>query len=367
MRVKPPVERLQTMLDDHVDNFGAVGVLVGVDLPSAKRVRVTAGARVLDGERLAPSHLFRIGSQTKTFVAAAMLILARDGLVGLDDPVARHLDVPIDPSVTLRHLIMNTSGVPEYLGLVKGSPRDVKSPIELVTTALKAGLLFAPGERFDYSNTGWVLAAMVLDAKAPGGYGGYVRERIFRPLGMGDSFVATGYPAARLAHGYLKAAGQEAPTPASEGFSLTWAYGAGDIVSTCDDMLDFFRALAQPSNPIGVTLDQMTTEWATPARTPIHPASLGGAYALGLERRAWGGLEVWGHPGRIAGYGASTWIAPATKAIVTTAYMYVEDAGEDRLLAAQRYNPALVFTQAMTTAHALHDLYAATEFVALAC
>jgi D-alanyl-D-alanine carboxypeptidase len=349
-----PVERLQTMLDDYVDNFGAIGVLVGIDVPSLDRVCVVAGERVRGGERLAPTDLFQIGSQTKTFVALAILMLSRDGLVGLDDPVNAHLDLPIDPRVTLRHLIMNTSGVPEYLGLVQGSPTDPVDPAALISPALEKGQLFAPGEQFDYSNTGWVIAALVLDARAPGGYAGFVRDRIFEPLGMQDSHVGNDYPTDRLANGYLNAA-DKGLVAAADGFCMSWAYGAGDITSTCDDMLDFFRALARPDNAIGVTLDDMTADWAMPAAIPIHPASLGAAYAFGLERRSWGGLEVWGHPGRTPAYGASTWFAPATGTVVTTAFMYIEDATEPRYLAAQRYNPPLLFTQALATAHALHD------------
>jgi len=353
--MSPPLQRLQTMLGDHVDNFGAVGVMVGIDVPGLPRVRMVAGERTRGSDLLAPSHLFQIGSQTKTFVALAVLLLGRDGVVGLDDPVCRHLALPIDRAVTLRHLITNTSGIPEYLGVVSGPFDAPIAPADLVVPALEKGLLFPPGTQFDYSNTGWVIAAMLLDAKAPGGYAGFVRERIFTPLGMDDSRVGTGYPASQLAHGYLKstAGGMIA---AVDGFSLSWAYGAGDIVSSCDDMLDFFRALASPANALGITLADMTANWAESAPTPFHAGSLGGAYAFGLERRYWGGLEVWGHPGRTAAYGASSWFVPATGAIVTTAFMYVEDAAEAPQLAAQRYNPPLLFTQALATAHALHDL-----------
>jgi D-alanyl-D-alanine carboxypeptidase len=342
MSMRAPVDRLRAMLDDQVENFGAVGVIVGIDVPGIDRVRVTAGVDALQGARLDPSRLFQIGSQTKTFVALAMLLLSRDGVVGLDDPVARHLALPIDPRITLRHLIMNTSGLAEYIGTVSGGPNDQMNPVALITPAIAKGPLFEPGAQFDYSNTGWVVAALVLDAKAAGGYAGFVRDRIFGPLGMTDSYVAAGYPADRLAHGYMRGADGVA-MKAAEGFSLSWAYGAGDIISSCDDMLDLFRALSREYNPLGVTLADMTDTWVEPGAVPIHPASLGCTYALGLERRWWGGLESWGHPGRTVGFGAST------------AFMYVEDPHEPHHLAAQRYNPHLLFTQALATAHALHD------------
>jgi D-alanyl-D-alanine carboxypeptidase len=353
-----PVERLQTMLDDYVDNFGAVGMLVGIELPGLDRVRVTAGEREIGGDKLDPTHLFQIGSQTKTFVALAILLLCGDGVVGLDDPAVDHLALAIDRRITLRHLIMNTSGVPEFLGLVQAPMTEPMEPAALLAPVLEKGLLFTPGEQFDYSNSGWLIAALVLDAKAPGGYAGFVRERIFKPLGMDNSYVETGYPDDRLANGYFKPKDQPL-LPAVRCFDMSWAYGAGDIISSCDDMLDFFRALSQLDNPLGVTFDDITAEWAKPAARPHHPASLGGAYALGLERRFWGGVEVWGHPGRTPACAASTWYAPSTGAVVTTAFMYIVDASEPSNLAEQRCNPALIFTQALTTAHALHDIVGA--------
>ncbi|RQP05898.1 MAG: class A beta-lactamase-related serine hydrolase [Paracoccus sp. BP8] len=349
------VERLQLMLDDYVENFGAIGVIVGIDLPEAGRLCLTAGSRAQGEAALGSSDLFQIGSQAKTFVALSILLLCRDGLLDLDDPVARHIDLPVDGRITLRHLIMNTSGLPEYLSLIDPTSAGRMAPRDMVIPALEQGVLFAPGQQFDYSNTGWVIAAMVMDARAPGGYAGYVKKRIFGPLGMQDSWVGSGYPEERLAQGYLKRAGQPAIS-AARGFSLAWAYGAGDIISNCGDMLDFYRALSRPGNPLGVTLQDMTAHWALPAEKPFHPMSLGAAYGLGLERRRWGGLEVWGHPGRTVGYGASSWFVPSTGAIATTAFMYVEDETEPPHIAAQRYNPSMLFTQVLCTAHALTDL-----------
>ena len=109
------VERLQLMLDDHVENFGAIGVIVGIDLPDAGRICLTAGSRAQGEAALGASDLFQIGSQTKTFVALSILLLCRDGLLDLDDPVVPPNDQPIDGRITLRHLIKNTSGLPENL------------------------------------------------------------------------------------------------------------------------------------------------------------------------------------------------------------------------------------------------------------
>ncbi|MGH7023175.1 MAG: serine hydrolase domain-containing protein [Caulobacteraceae bacterium] len=360
MTVPPPVARLQTMLDDHVDNFGAVGVLVGIDVPRTPPIYVAAGHRVIGGEPLTAKHMYQIGSQTKTFVAVAILQLCREGVIALDDPVVRCLDLPLDPRITVRHLITNTSGVPEFLGrMPETSLREFIAPRQILASVLGAEPLFTPGERFDYSNSGWVLAALVLDAKAPGGYAGFVRDRIFKPAGLDHSYVAQGFPRGRLAMGYVRGPGAATPEPADAGFSMSWAYGAGDIVSSADDMLAFFRTLATPDNPLGFTLDQLTAERFGAGPKPVHPSSLGGEYAFGLERRVWGGLEVWGHPGRTPGYGASTWIAPLNGVIVTTAYMYVADVSEAPAVALQRYDPPLVFTQALATAHALADRLAA--------
>ena len=350
------IERLQRMLNEQVNGFGAVGAIVGLDFPGKEAVYLTAGTQMINGEPLDPSNLYQIASQTKTFVAVAICLMARDGRIALGDPVRRYLDIALDGRIEIRHLITNSSGLPEFWkDKLEGLDVAIE-PRNLIADALKKDCLFAPGAHFDYSNTGWVIAAMILDVVFPGGYAQVIRERIFEPLGLTNSYVAQGYPAGQLAHGYLNIQPGAVPRPVEKLFSPTQTYGAGDIVSNAPDMLRFFRALASPNNPIGLTLPEMASDWMPPSIMPVHEASIGTFYGLGIERRYWGGLEVWGHPGRTLGYGSSTWFVPSTRAVVTMAHMHILDITEDRKVLALRYNPHLFFTEAMATAHALAEM-----------
>jgi hypothetical protein len=155
----------------------------------------------------------------------------------------------------------------------------------------------------------------------------------------------------RLARGYLRI--PRSPEPYDAGVTgLDWAYGAGDAVSTHDDMLGLYRALLAEQNAIGLTLKDLTVETFRPSIRPRFALSLGAEYAYGLERRAWGGRPLWGHPGRTPGYAASTWADPANGILVCTAYTNVWDATEAPDLAALRYNGPQLFTLAVMSAYA---------------
>ncbi len=129
--------------------------------------------------------VYQSGSLGKMFTAALVLQLADSGRLGLDDPIRRHL--PDGParwdSVTVRHLLTHTSGIPDYTDSVVDLRRDY-SEDELVRIAAGLPPLFAPGERWSYSNTGFVLLGALIRRVSGRFYGDLLRERIFVPLGM---------------------------------------------------------------------------------------------------------------------------------------------------------------------------------------
>jgi D-alanyl-D-alanine carboxypeptidase len=357
MPATQPLENLTASLQGYVDKLAAVGVWVGIDIPGRPRAFAVAGRRSRDGDELITGkELYQIGSQTKTLVAIAILLLQRDGALSLDDKAADLIDLDLDPRITVRHLIMNTCGLGEYTAGVFAPMMDPKvlfTPRELYGFARSSGQLLEPGAAFDYCNTGWLVAGMILDRVAPGGYAAFVRRRIFSPLGLKDSYLwGEAVPMDRLARGYLR-------TPRSPEFvdtgelGLNWAFGAGDAMATHDDMLDLYRALLTPGNAIGLTLADLTVEVAKPSAKPLFALTLGAEYAYGLERRAWGGRPLWGHPGRTPGYSASTWVDPDNGIIVATAYTNAWDLTESAELFALRYNAPQLFTLAIMSAYAL--------------
>jgi len=186
----------------------AYGVVLGGEL-----IHVRGIGTLRIGEDAVPGvdSVFRIASMTKSFTAATMLALRDDGLLALDDPVARYVPDLKDlrgpttdaPTITLRHLLTMTAGLPTD---DPWGDRQQGLDLDRFAALLRAGPTFAwtPGLRFEYSNLGYGILGRVITRVAGREYQDVVRERLLEPLGMtATTFEETAVPPARLAHGYL--------------------------------------------------------------------------------------------------------------------------------------------------------------------
>ena len=154
-----------------------------------------------------PQTVFQSGSVGKTFTAALILLLEKDGKLKLDDPVSRHL--PATPAswekITIRHLLSHTSGL--------GDPYEIidfrKDYTDEELTALEATvpLRFAPGEKWAYSNMGYHLLGFIANRAGGKFYGDQLRERIFAPLGMSTRVISEADIIPHRAAGYEWRAG----------------------------------------------------------------------------------------------------------------------------------------------------------------
>ncbi|MFC6390804.1 serine hydrolase [Methylorubrum zatmanii] len=255
-----------------------------------------------------PQTHFRIGSLTKAFTAAAVLTLAEAGRLGLDDPLRRWVPSvpPAWEGVSLRHLLQHRSGIinftalPNYFDQIA---RTDHTPAQIVALTAGEPLLFAPGTRFEYSNTNYVLLGMAIEAASGQSYEPYLRDKILAPLGLKE----TGYDdltviLPRRAAGYRRGRSQwrnAAPMAASA------AYAAGALYSTVDDLLAWDNALTGPRLLSEASRAAMFDDGGT-------------GYALGwFVSRAFGkssgkpghkpgdrqsGHRVWGHAGSIPGF-----------------------------------------------------------------
>ncbi|RJF90237.1 serine hydrolase domain-containing protein [Sphingomonas cavernae] len=347
------VQRLNNLANYHVDVLKNVGVSIGIDLPGSERIYVTAGHADRHGTTpVKKDHLFQIGSQSKTAVAMTLLLLERSGAVSLDDAVLDHVDLPIDRRITIRHLLMNASGLGEFTSAFvqrQLDPHITYAPRDLVAMALPQGQIFEPGDRFDYSNTGWVVAALAIEAVTGERYGDVIRRLILDPLQLKNTWFGGGAPTDRMMRGYIQSPVKSEPIDSSE--CLSWAYGAGDGVSNVDDMLDLFGALIKPDSNIGINLSDLTRQTAKHCDKPYFSLSFGTEYGLGVERRAWAGQEVWGHPGSTFSYVTSTWIDAAAKVVVTTCV--TRNVSIDETDTALRYPREQLFAMTLNTAYAV--------------
>lgn len=131
------------------------------------------------------STVYQSGSVGKQFTAAAVVMLAEQGRLSLDDPITRFL--PEGPAawrrITVRHLLTHTSGIGDYTDSTLDVRRDYAED-DLVRLAARQVLEFAPGDRWSYSNTGYVLLGIIIHRVTGVFYGDFLRDHVFRPVGM---------------------------------------------------------------------------------------------------------------------------------------------------------------------------------------
>lgn len=191
-----------------------------------------------------PDTLFAIGSITKQFTAMAIMQLYEKGLLDLEDAVSKYLpDVIEGDNITIRHLLTHTSGLVNYtdflLEMVE-APEDTS--IDFVLGLFKdEPLIFEPGTQWQYSNSGYVLLGYIVEKVSGVSYDEYLKENIFKPLEMNNTGTYYDKMEEDYAIGYM---GITELTPVHEDeIVLKIAYGAGNILSTVNDLYKWDRAL----------------------------------------------------------------------------------------------------------------------------
>jgi len=192
--------------------------------------------------------VFEIGSMTKQFTAALVMMLVEEGKIGLDEKISKYLDGTPDAwkEVTVRHLLTHTSGIHGYteVGDFMALARNPHTQAEIVKLVSGLPLDFKPGEKWQYSNTGYYLLGMIVEKAAGKTYDSFLKERILTPLGMNET--RNGDPTtviSRRACGYLwSGTYQNAPA-----LQPTSAFAAGELVSTVGDLAKWDAALSAGS------------------------------------------------------------------------------------------------------------------------
>lgn len=234
--------------------------------------------------------VYRIGSLTKQFTAAAVLRQVEEGRLALDDTLGAFLPgfEAGGRRVTVRQLLGHTSGLKNYTGLEafwEKSRLDLTHR-ELLSLLGEDPFEFEPGTRYAYSNTGYYVLGMILEEVTGRDYGAWMREELFRPLGLDDTRYCRGRSVIeRRAEGYR--ATDDGELVNDEPLSMTAPFAAGALCSTVGDLVAWTRALHGGRVVSASSLDAMTTPGTLPDGTDT-------GYGFGLSV---GSLE--GHP-RIA-------------------------------------------------------------------
>jgi D-alanyl-D-alanine carboxypeptidase len=297
--------KLQRLLDQIVA-AGAPGAAARVRDEHGVTQAASGLADLHSGRPMRPWLHYRVGSVTKPFVATVVLQLVAQGQLSLSDTVDRWLPgiLPYGDQVNIRQLLNHTSGVPDYtLEPIVRLYTDPQArfrawtPRELVALIADQPPDFSPGTAWSYSNTGYVLAGMIVEAATGHKLGQELTRRIFRPLGLRDTFFpvnAPGIPGPR-SRGYSLPLGQEqGPLLDFTVFNPSVAWAAGALVSNLGDLERFFRAL------LGGRL--LPPRLLAAMMTPVPTGQPGFGYGLGLTVIETPAGRLVGHDGSIPGF-----------------------------------------------------------------
>jgi len=252
-----------------------------------------------------PGTKFRLGSVTKQFTAASILLLEERGKLSVNDPVKKYLpDAPRAwDKITIFNLLTHTSGIPNFTNFPDYAKIEpfATTPAELVARFRDKPLDFEPGEKWSYSNSGYVLLSYLIEKVTGDSYEKFVRENIFTPLGMKDS----GYDSNSTVISH-RAAGYVYRNNALEnaGFvHMSIPQGAGALYSTTEDLLKWEQGLFGGKVIQASSLERMITPYKN-------------NYAFGLQVETAAGHKVIEHGGGIEGFNTELEYYPEDKLTV---------------------------------------------------
>jgi CubicO group peptidase (beta-lactamase class C family) len=245
-----------------------------------------------------PQTVYRIGSVTKQFTAAAVMQLVESGKVGLDDELTKYF--PGFPTrgerILVRHLLNHTSGIPSYtdIGERWGRVATLALPHDsLLALVRDDSLLFAPGSGFYYNNTGYYLLGMLIEKVTGARYADYMAQHLFTPLGLTSTrYCDTETVIKRRAQGYGNNRGTLVNAPY---LSMDNPFAAGSLCSTVADLVRWEAALFGGKVVSAASLAQMTTPAKLTSTRPMR-------YGYGLAPDTVGAHRVIGHGGGINGF-----------------------------------------------------------------
>jgi CubicO group peptidase (beta-lactamase class C family) len=310
---QPPSDlnaRLTRAIQAAVNESGAPSVSVAVVLDGKLAYARAVGNASLSPRRAAGLDTrYAIGSISKQFTAAALLLLQEEGKLSLDDKVAKYFpELTRAGDISLRQLLSHTSGYEDYAPQDYIIPEWLKpvTPRQILDGWARKPLNFEPGTRWQYSNTNFVLAAAIFEKVAGRPLLAFLNEKIFTPLDMrsagpftsaapGDALAYT-----RYALGPPRPAKREA-----EG----WYFGAGELCMTPSDLARWDIAFLAKQILSAKSYEEFTRE---------VPLSGGGRtrYALGLMLRDAAGAPAITHGGEVSGFLASNTVIPSRNGAV---------------------------------------------------
>ncbi|HBY62566.1 MAG TPA: penicillin-binding protein [Solibacterales bacterium] len=267
-----------------------------------------------------PKTKFRLGSVSKQFTAAAILVLEQQGKLRVEDPISKHLadTPPAWQNITIHQLLTHTSGIPNFTAQpFYQTDMTLPAPRRTFFGVKGIPLRFDPGTKWEYSNSGYGLLGLIVESVSGMRYAEFLRKHVFDPLGMNDSgeeplvdllpHRAAGY--SRLNDQYRNATYVH----------MSWPLGAGSLYSTLEDLLKWDRALD--------TAVLLSEESRRKMFTPVLSD-----YGYGWGVREAGGRRIQSHSGGINGFSTHLARYPGDRTLIVV-LSNVENAQAGRVAA----------------------------------
>jgi len=196
--------------------------------------------------KLNTNSIFQIGSMTKQFTAIAILMLEEQGKLKVNDPISKYIpSYPNGNNITIHHLLTHTSGIKDFTKMktISDIAQKEMTPEQMVDFFKNEPVDDAPGEKFDYNNSGYVVLGYIIELTSGGTYEDFIKKNIFDKIGMTYSYYASDRKVIKnRAYGYhKKSSGYVNKTVIN--FSVP--FSSGSLMSTLDDMLKWQNALNQ--------------------------------------------------------------------------------------------------------------------------
>jgi CubicO group peptidase (beta-lactamase class C family) len=312
-------QNVDPRLEAKVDSI-ANQVLQSTNVPSAS-VAVVQHARVVLAKAYGNAKLdpatpatadmrYAIGSISKQFTASAMLLLQQQGKLKLDDPVGKYVPgLSRGNEVTIREILSHTSGYQDFWpqDYLMEPMRQNATPRSIMDRWARQPLDFEPGTRWQYSNTGFVLAGMIVEKVSGMPFFQFVQTRLLDPLGMKSAKNFDADPRAADPIGYIRyGLGPLRPSPdAGKG----WMYGAGMLAMTATDLAKWDISIINRSLLSRASYQEMFRE-----TTLKNGASSN--YGLGVFTQMSGGHFFIEHNGEVSGFTAENFLYPDDSAAI---------------------------------------------------
>jgi D-alanyl-D-alanine carboxypeptidase len=304
--------RIARIVSADLEKLGVPSASIAIVLDDRIAYAQAFGQATLIPQRAATrADRYQIGSISKEFLAASMLMLQEGGKLSLEDRVGKYLpELDSAANVTLRQLLSHTAGIRDFWPQDYVFTRMLSpiSPAEILELWARQPLDFPPGERWQYSNTGYTTAGVIFEKVAGEPLFASLRRRVFGPLHMSsvvnadeatvDSSDAVGYTRAALA-----------PLRPAPHVGKGWLFAAGELAMTAEDLARWDLSIIDESLMKPASYRELEREI-------LLKNGAGTRYALGLDVRLWSERRMLGHGGETSGFIGYNAIYPDQRAAI---------------------------------------------------